>query len=94
VDYGEHCSVKAMAQEEKRVVIPMMHVKHNEDEMGLSIDVDLAGAKKETMELEVGTGGRCVKGEGEEFRYSRGSLLKGAPNQSGRSFSPCKLLHS
>ena len=94
MDYGEYCQVKAMAQEEKRVIVPMIHGKHNEDETGLSIDVLLAGAKKETVELEVGTGGFCVKGVGEEVRYSRGSLLKGAPNQSGTSFSPCKLLHS
>ena len=47
-----------MAQEEKRgMVVPMIHGKHNEDETGLSNDVDLAGAKKETVELEVGTGG-------------------------------------
>ena len=43
MDYGEYFQVKAMAQEEKRVIVPMIHVKHNEDEMGLSIDVDLAG---------------------------------------------------
>lgn len=58
-----------MAQEEKRVIVPMINVKHNEDDTGLSIDVDLAGAKKETVELEMGTGGFCVKGEGEDFRY-------------------------
>ena len=58
-----------MAQEEKRAIVPMIQVKHNEDETGLSIDVDLAGAEKETVELEMGTGGFCVKGEGDDFRY-------------------------
>ncbi len=58
-----------MGQEEKRVVVPMINVRHNEDDTGLSIDVDLAGAKKETVELEMGPEGFCVKGEGEDFRY-------------------------
>jgi len=58
-----------MAEEEKRVVVPMINVKHKDDDTGLTIDVDLAGAKKETVELEMGTGGFCVKGEGEDFRY-------------------------
>ncbi len=58
-----------MAQEEKRVVVPLINVRHDEGDMGLSIDVDLAGAKKETVELEMGTGGFCVKGEGDDFRY-------------------------
>ena len=71
MDYGDYCPVKAMAEGEQRVGVPMIQGKHNEDEMGLSIDVDLAGAGKETVELEVGTGGFCVEGEEEEFRYSR-----------------------
>jgi HSP20 family molecular chaperone IbpA len=58
-----------MEQEGKRVVVPLINVKHAEGDTGLSIDVDLAGAKKETVELEMGTGGFCIKGEGEDFRY-------------------------
>lgn len=58
-----------MAQKEKRVVVPAIDVRHKADDTGLLIDVDLAGAKKKTVELEMGTGGFCVKGEGEEFRY-------------------------
>lgn len=58
-----------MAREEKRVVVPLINVRHNEDDTGLSIDVDLAGAKKDTVKLEMGTGGFCVKGEGDDFRY-------------------------
>jgi HSP20 family molecular chaperone IbpA len=36
---------------------------------GFSIDVDLAGAKKESVELQMGTAGFCVKGDGDDFRY-------------------------
>ncbi len=58
-----------MATEEKRVVVPIINVKHNKNDTGLSINVDLAGAKKDTVELEMGTGGFCVKGEGDDFKY-------------------------
>lgn len=36
----------------KSVIVPMINVRHNEDDTGFFIDVDLAGAKKETVELE------------------------------------------
>ncbi|MHC4489530.1 MAG: Hsp20/alpha crystallin family protein [Planctomycetota bacterium] len=58
-----------MAQKDKRVVVPIINVRHNEDDTGFSIDVDLAGAKKRSVELEMGTAGFCVKGEGDDFRY-------------------------
>lgn len=58
-----------MAEEYKRVVVPMINVRHDEADTGFSIDVDLVGVKKESVELEMGTGGFCVKGEGEDFRY-------------------------
>ena len=58
-----------MFEEEKRVVVPMINVRHDEKDTGFSIDVDLAGAKKESVELEMGTAGFCIKGEGEDFRY-------------------------
>ena len=54
---------------EKRVIVPIINVRHNEDDTGFFIDIDLAGAKKETVELEMGTVGFCVKGESEDFRY-------------------------
>ena len=57
-----------MAKIEKRMVVPAVDVRHKADDTGLLIDVDLAGAKKETVELEMGTAGFCVKGEGEDFR--------------------------
>lgn len=58
-----------MAEEDKRVVVPIINLRHDEKDMGFYIDVDLAGAKKETVELEMGTGGFCIKGEGDDFRY-------------------------
>ena len=58
-----------MDREEKRVVVPAINVRHGEGGTGLLIDVDLAGAKQESVELEMGTEGFCVKGEGEDFIY-------------------------
>jgi HSP20 family molecular chaperone IbpA len=46
-----------MTQEEKRVIAPMINVNHNGDETGLKIRVDLAGASKESVDLDVGDKG-------------------------------------
>ncbi len=53
----------------KRVITPIIDVSHNDDDSGLRIDVDLAGAAKDSVELEMGKEGFCVKAEAEEFRY-------------------------
>ncbi len=58
-----------METKEKRVLVPMIGVRHNDDETGLLIEVDLAGASKESVELEMGEAGFCIKGEGEDFKY-------------------------
>ena len=58
-----------MTQEEKRVIAPMINVNHNGDETGLKIRVDLAGASKESVDLDVGDKGFCIKAEAEDFRY-------------------------
>ncbi len=58
-----------MAQEEKRVVVPIIDVRHDDSDTGFSINVDLAGVKKSSVSLEMGTAGFCVKGEGDDFRY-------------------------
>jgi HSP20 family molecular chaperone IbpA len=50
-----------MAQEEKRVVTPMINVNHNDDNMSLEIRVDLAGASKESVDLDVGHKGFCIE---------------------------------
>jgi HSP20 family molecular chaperone IbpA len=56
-------------EEEKRVIIPTINTKHNENNTGLRISVNLAGASKDTVELEMGKEGLCVKAEAEDFRY-------------------------
>jgi HSP20 family molecular chaperone IbpA len=67
--------VGKMAQKEKRVVAPMINVKHNDDDTGLEIRVDLAGASKESVDLDVGDKGFCIKAEGEDFRYENCYML-------------------
>jgi HSP20 family molecular chaperone IbpA len=58
-----------MEEKEKRVVVPMINTSHNEDDTGLNILVDLAGASKESVQLEMGKEGFCIKAEAEDFRY-------------------------
>ena len=58
-----------MAQEEKRLVTPIITVNHNDDDTGLEIRVDLAGASKESVDLDAGDKGFCIKAEAEDFRY-------------------------
>ena len=58
-----------MVQEEKRVVTPIINVYHNDGNTGLEIRVDLAGASKESVDLDVGDKGFCIKAEAEDFRY-------------------------
>ena len=64
-----------MAQEEKRVVTPMIDVNHNDENTGLEIRVDLAGASKESVDLDVGYKGFCIKAEAEDFRYENCYML-------------------
>jgi HSP20 family molecular chaperone IbpA len=64
-----------MAAEEKRVIAPAVNVSHDEEDSGLRIAVNLAGAPKESVELEMGKEGFCVKAEAEEFRYETCFML-------------------
>jgi HSP20 family molecular chaperone IbpA len=64
-----------MAEEEKRVLVPMINVNHNEDDSGLIIKIDLAGASKENTDLDMSSGGFCIKAEGEDFRYESCYML-------------------
>ena len=64
-----------MADEEKRVIAPSVDVTHNENNSGLQISVNLAGAPKETVELEMGKEGFCVKAEAQDFRYETCFML-------------------
>ena len=47
-----------MEQEEERVVVPMINVTHNESDSGLNLQVNLAGAPKKTVDLEMGREGK------------------------------------
>jgi HSP20 family molecular chaperone IbpA len=62
-------------EEEKRVIVPSININHSEDDRGLRISVNLAGASKDTVELEMGKEGLCVKAEGEDFRYETCFML-------------------
>jgi HSP20 family molecular chaperone IbpA len=64
-----------MAEEKKRVVVPMINVNHNGNDTGLEVRVDLAGASKESVDLDVGDKGFCIKAEAEDFRYENCFML-------------------
>jgi len=64
-----------MAEERKRVVVPLVNIMHNDDDTGFRIEVDLAGAAKESVELDMGTGGFCVRAEADAFRYESCFIL-------------------
>ena len=64
-----------MTQEEKRVVVPVVTINHNDDNTGLEIQVDLAGASKESVDLDMGEKGFCLKAEAEDFRYENCYML-------------------
>ena len=60
---------------EKRVLVPMVNVSHNDNDSGFKIEVDLAGASKKSVDLDMGSSGFCVRGEGEDFRYESCFML-------------------
>jgi HSP20 family molecular chaperone IbpA len=64
-----------MAAEEKRVIAPAVNVSHDDEDSGLRIAVNLAGAPRESVELEMGREGFCVKAEADYFRYETCFML-------------------
>ena len=64
-----------MAQNEKRIKVPLINVNHNDNDSGLVITVDLAGAAKESVDLDMGDRGFCIKAEAEDFRYDNCYML-------------------
>lgn len=64
-----------MTKDEKQVVVPSMHINHNSDNTGLEIRVDIAGASKESVDLEMGNKGFCLKAEADDFRYENCFML-------------------
>lgn len=58
-----------MTEKSKRTIVPIVDVNHNDNDTGLEIRIDLAGASKESISLDMGEKGFCVKAEAEDFRY-------------------------
>ena len=59
----------------KRTLTPIVGVTHNADDSGFVIEVDLAGASKKSVDLDMGSTGFCVKAEGEDYRYENCFML-------------------
>jgi HSP20 family molecular chaperone IbpA len=55
--------------ERGKLISPKITVNHQLEGNGFFIEIDLAGASKETVELELGTYGFSVKAEGEDIQY-------------------------
>ena len=64
-----------MAREEKQVKVPLVNINHSDDDTGLVITVDLAGAAKESVDLDMGDRGFCIKADAESFRYDNCFML-------------------
>jgi len=64
-----------MAKVEKQLKVPMININHNDDDSGLVISVDLAGAAKESVDLDMGDRGFCIKADAEDFRYDNCYML-------------------
>ena len=64
-----------MTEETKRTVSPCINVNHTEDDRGLEIRIDLVGAAKDSISLDMGEKGFCVKAEAEDFRYDSCFML-------------------
>ena len=58
-----------MEKTEKRVIAPSVNVAHMDGDKGLRIDINLAGATKKSLGLEMGKEGFCVNGEAKDFKY-------------------------
>jgi len=52
-----------------KVVWPKIEANHRLNDNGFSIEIDLSGADKESVEVEIGTYGLSVKAEGDRVRY-------------------------
>lgn len=64
-----------MAEKMKRTIAPCIDVNHTEDDTGLEIRIDLAGAPKDSITLDMGEKGFCIKAESEDFRYDNCYML-------------------
>jgi len=64
-----------MDEKLKRTVAPCIDVNHTADDTGLEIRIDLAGASKDSISLDMGEKGFCIKAEAEDFRYDNCYML-------------------
>ncbi len=64
-----------MEHDEKRTLVPMVNIFHDKEDMGLNIEVDLAGVSKDSIDLKMDMRGFCVKAEGEDFMYENCYML-------------------
>lgn len=64
-----------MEEKEKRVVVPSITTTHDDTDTGIWVSVNLAGAPKETVDLEMGEAGLCVRAEADDFRYEACFML-------------------
>ncbi len=64
-----------MTEKIKQVIAPLINVNHNDDDTGLEIRVDLAGAAKDTIDLDMGDRGFCISAEAEDFKYENCFML-------------------
>jgi HSP20 family molecular chaperone IbpA len=58
-----------MKRDVVKVVRPKVTVNHELENNGFRIEIDLSGADKESVELEIGTYGISVKAENNRVRY-------------------------
>lgn len=58
-----------MGNAEKRLVTPMVTVAHNKENAGLLLEIALPGATKESLDLDMGNNGFCLKAEAKDVRY-------------------------
>ena len=64
-----------MAETLKRTVSPCIDVNHTADDTGLDIRIDLVGASKDSISLDMGEKGFCIKAESDDFRYDNCFML-------------------
>jgi HSP20 family molecular chaperone IbpA len=67
--------LRTITETDKRAVAPCIDVNHTEDDTGLEIRIDLVGASKDSINLDMGEKGFCIKAEAVDFRYDSCYML-------------------
>jgi len=78
-----------MDKKGKRVIAPTVNVAHMDGDKGLRININLAGATKKSLGLEMGKEGFCVKAEAKDFKYHTCYMLahKVKPKKANAKFN-------